>query len=1195
MKKLLFILLLLPLLSVSQQFEVEVISHQDFAWQNGKAVVKFIRHKPNNSSTEYGLDFDGDLTVNYTITGTGANKVNVSSGSVVIKDEEARAFLEIGSLNTVVGIETFTVTVSSSANYTLGVSSSVNLEVRDAEPIKAFPSAFGAASYISGGRGGDVYHVTNLNDSGAGSLRNGLGSYRAVTGRTIVFDVGGTIELQSALEIGTYGGNLTVLGATAPGDGILITSKNHEGYGFFVSSGCSNVIIRDINFVGEQPLSSVQGGVDTVGVFVAWDIIFDHCSFMRSPDEIISLQGSSTHPMGNISITNSLIAEGAILADGNNHSTASHIGGNHATGLTDYWKSNTTPLDYTWSRNVVTRVSHRFPNTIGSGRFEVINNVVYNWIYRLNHTAYDGINIQRNNYYRWGAATTQIGAYPTIYTMNKLSHNEYRLPYIYNSGNYISGGSTEYVLPSETPKQQFDKMNTWFVSGSGDFADRVAGNPVYDRLRITTEPDLLQSDIPIVTAQEAYNDLVVNKNVGATRRLEANGTVTKREPAKYTELLDEIINDTGGAHPTRESWYSSYITFPSSTRPVGYDTDNDGIPNTYEIAKGWNPDVADNNVVESNGYTRLETFANEVDGEVVEPIPSTPKAFPSAYGAGYATTGGRGGVVIHVTNLNDSGAGSLREAIMTTGVGARTVVFDVSGTIELLTHINIYEGNITIAGQTAPSGGITITGKGFRMSTNQWGDGHNFIMRYVRFRAGFVRNGLDMNVELNNSHDIIIDHCSFAWAGDKAIGISDVAYNVTVQNSLIGECNTAMILGLAVNPGIKYISHDMSALRNIFYDSSHRFPNFNGSGRFDAINNVGYNYRYRLVLVGSEAQTNVINNYYDAGTNNPNWYANDVKMKYTAFDELDDISLADIYSEGNIIKDWNGQANQWGMWTTIQNDNGFWDYNGVTYGNGTLLPENEFRRYTAFPQLGEAIPVLAGDVTLLDTLLTDIGANKSLNADGTYAATTDAIDTRFITNMTNRTYVPYDWNEDWATYPHYTNYRASISSTPVATRPVGYDTDGDGIPNDFEVAKGWNPNVANNNVIDSSTGITQLETFLNMVDTEIETPVTIPVTGASISPTTSTGDIGTTTQLTAIIAPSNATNQNVTWTSSNPSVATVSSSGLVTRVSEGTATIGFITTDGSFTASATITVNAAVSVPLTNRVLKGKGQIIEFN
>jgi len=155
-------------------------------------------------------------------------------------------------------------------------------------------------------------------------------------------------------------------------------------------------------------------------------------------------------------------------------------------------------------------------------------------------------------------------------------------------------------------------------------------------------------------------------------------------------------------------------------------------------------------------------------------------AFPGAQGFGRYATGGRGGEVVHVTNLNDSGPGSLRDAISQPN---RIVVFDVGGVIKLESRL-VFKNNQTIAGQTAPGGGITLYGDGTSFS-----GANNTIVRYVRFRMGRIGSSGKDTVTMANGHDVIWDHCSLSWGRDGNFDLNRSSgaslYNLTLQDSIV--------------------------------------------------------------------------------------------------------------------------------------------------------------------------------------------------------------------------------------------------------------------------------------------------------------------------------------------------------------------------------------------------------------------------
>jgi len=241
-------------------------------------------------------------------------------------------------------------------------------------------------------------------------------------------------------------------------------------------------------------------------------------------------------------------------------------------------------------------------------------------------------------------------------------------------------------------------------------------------------------------------------------------------------------------------------------------------------------------------------------------------AFPGAEGAGAFTQGGRGGRVLEVTNLNDGGPGSLREAIE--AEGPRIVVFGVSGIITLDKLLTISEPYITIAGQTAPGDGICIRGQTTEINT------HDVVLRYLRFRRGNIK---DRNDALGGYPvgNIIVDHCSASWGLDENLSLyrhmkqmpdgSDKkmpAENITIQ-----WCISSEALDLNNHAfGATWGGRNCSFHHNLFACNTGRNPSIGWGDHFDFRNNVLFNWRHRTVDGGdASSMVNIIANYYKPG------------------------------------------------------------------------------------------------------------------------------------------------------------------------------------------------------------------------------------------------------------------------------------------------------------------------------------------
>jgi pectate lyase len=242
-------------------------------------------------------------------------------------------------------------------------------------------------------------------------------------------------------------------------------------------------------------------------------------------------------------------------------------------------------------------------------------------------------------------------------------------------------------------------------------------------------------------------------------------------------------------------------------------------------------------------------LAPRVSAQTSAPLAAAP-AFPGAVGFGAAVTGGRGGPVYHVTNLNDSGAGSFRDAV---SQGPRIVVFDVGGYINLASPLSI-KSNITVAGQTAPGEGVAT--RGYQVSLS---NANNVIVRYMRFRHGLTPNQNRDGITINEGSNQIFDHVSVSWGRDVNFSINS-STNITVQNSIISEgLDPHSCGGLIQSDGV-------TLFRNLYAHNKTRNPKVKGRNQF--VNNVVYNWGSDAYIEGDSAgrsDANVIGNYFVKG------------------------------------------------------------------------------------------------------------------------------------------------------------------------------------------------------------------------------------------------------------------------------------------------------------------------------------------
>ena len=250
-------------------------------------------------------------------------------------------------------------------------------------------------------------------------------------------------------------------------------------------------------------------------------------------------------------------------------------------------------------------------------------------------------------------------------------------------------------------------------------------------------------------------------------------------------------------------------------------------------------------------------------------------------GFGVQSRGGRGGAIIEVTNLDDSGPGSLRACVE--AEGPRNCVFRVGGTIELERQLNIGNPYLTIAGQTAPGGGITlksdypvVLGTGLEIGEAGRPDVHDVILQHLRFRRSTrpgvapIDDNRDALTVLGGSHDIVIDHCSFSWGTDETLSVVDRSYNVTVQWCIVAE---SFFKGSLVSSGAR----NVTIHHTLYAHNPERNPKLKGRPEylegqdaiFDFVNNVVYDWRGYATAVAGSGMANVVANYYKLGPGTP--------------------------------------------------------------------------------------------------------------------------------------------------------------------------------------------------------------------------------------------------------------------------------------------------------------------------------------
>ena len=480
-------------------------------------------------------------------------------------------------------------------------------------------------------------------------------------------------------------------------------------------------------------------------------------------------------------------------------------------------------------------------------------------------------------------------------------------------------------------------------------------------------------------------------------------------------------------------------------------------------------------------------------------------AFPGAEGGGMYTFGGRGGKVLTVTNLNDDGPGSFRWACEQGG--ARIVVFNVSGIIRLKSPIYVRAPYITIAGQTAPGDGVIIAGESFQVDT------HDVIVRHMRFRRGETKvTYREDSFGGNPVGNIMIDHCSCEWGLDENISFyrhmfdlndgkakrKTPTVNVTIQNTISAKALDTWNHAFGSTIG----GENTTFMRNLWADNTGRNPSIGWAGVFNFVNNVVYNWVHRTADGGEfKSMFNFINNYYKPGPLTPKESLvghRIIKAESRSEGLFPFKQFGRVFANGNIIEGY----------PEITKDN--WN------GGIQVDDHNAEIDETVKALMRSSEPFSMPFITIMDTR----GAFQwVLNYAGATIPCRDIVDQRICEEVrTGKAYYVEDYEKKekdnpygdmWGLHKRSQNeeglfkyrrlskdsYKDGIITDP--RQMGGYpeyskwepwkDTDGDGMPDEWEIENGLNPNDPSDAVKDcTGDGYTNIEKYINDIPTNVK-------------------------------------------------------------------------------------------------------------
>ena len=470
-------------------------------------------------------------------------------------------------------------------------------EVSAANTLPAFPGAEGGGMYATGGRGGQVVHVTNLNDSGSGSFRDAVGT----SNRIVVFDVGGTITLKSDVVVK---GNVTILGQTAPG-GAGITLKNGK-----IGMGGDNIIVR---YISSRPGEKGSGDYDAWGGSNGSNSIIDHCSIGWANDEQFGLYSNNMNQTVQYTII------------GPSDCVSYHSKGAHGFGVM-FGKGENS-----WHHNLICHsLSRNFRGkVVGTYAMDFVNRVIYDL---GSQTAYGTFGHENyvNNYLKAGPSTK--GGYNFINISSGTAPENYKF--------YLTGNKMVNPDNSVMSKQTNNNWSGFNFGSAGYDEAYYRSNSHYPinvngvNVSVAQNPE---------SADAAYSNVLAyaGSGINAASRPKIDkqvieetrtGTGSLTGGRDFSTVTDSAVLDAITKYGIKHMDYNSY--YPSSSSKQIVDSDNDGMPDSWETARGLNPNSASDATgdYQGKGYNNIEYYSHDltIDSFPKGTVTLSPELTPTA-------------------------------------------------------------------------------------------------------------------------------------------------------------------------------------------------------------------------------------------------------------------------------------------------------------------------------------------------------------------------------------------------------------------------------------------------------------------------------------------------------------------------------------------------------------------------------------